>query len=102
MLTDRQFSRIARDFAALLRELKPQIHDDYRAHEEATLPSMQVTIGISADGSWSYQTGDNSYTGGAYGHAFWGTVDLHRRSNCKELARDAVEQAADQMSEAQP
>jgi hypothetical protein len=97
MLTNRQFATIAREFAALLRQLKPDIGDDYRSHEEATRPSMSVTLGVSDDGSWSYQTGDNSFTGGAYGHAYWAVIDLDRRSNCKALADDAVTQVADQM-----
>lgn len=79
----------------LLIELKKQIGDDYRADEESTVPSMQVTIGASKDGSWSYQTGDNSYTGGAYCHPFWGVVYLYRRSNCTELAKDAIRQIED-------
>ena len=84
-----------RDLERLLKELKPNICDDYRTHEEATLPGIAVTIGaeITPDGiAWNYQTGDNSYTGGAYGFPDWGIVDLHRRDNSRKLAEEIVEQ----------
>ena len=84
-----------RDMEALLKSLKPTIGDEYRSHPEATLPSIAVTIGaeLTPDGIvWNHQTGDNSFTGGAYGFQHWGVVDLHRRDSCKRLAGDIVEQ----------
>lgn len=77
-----------RELASLLSGLKRDIDDDYRAHEDDDKPGMSVTIGWSEDGAWSYQTGDNSFTGGAYGYPHWATVNLYRRANCQELARD--------------
>lgn len=96
--TARQISGFRKEIRALLIALKPAIADDYRAHPEATLPSIAVTIGaeITENGiSWNYQTGDNSYTGGAYGYAHWGICDLHRRDNCSTLADDIVGQFLD-------
>jgi hypothetical protein len=93
--TNRQLSAFRKEIEALLKALKPYIGNEYRAHEESSLPSMQITVGAELrDGeiAWSYQTGDNSYTGGAYGFADWGTTDLYRRSNTKELAADITEQ----------
>lgn len=51
--------------SALLRSLKPQISDEYRCTDDPddTLPGMQVTVGASPNGTWHYQTGDNSYSG---------------------------------------
>lgn len=94
---------LIKDIRALLVALKPDIGDEYRATDDRddNTPGMCVTIGASADGSWSYQTGDNSYTGGAYGHPYWAVIYLYRRSNSTELARDAVDQIAELMSEAQ-
>lgn len=81
----------------LLIELKKQIQDDFRASEfeDDNLPGMQVTVGADENGDWSYQTGDNSFTGGAYGYPFWGVVSLYRRSNSTELAREIVDQIAE-------
>lgn len=82
------------ELAELARDLIPTIHDDYRAYEDADgvndAPSMLVTIGVDESG-WSYQTGDNSYTGGAYGYRYWGVGGLYRDSDPQEWARLIVE-----------
>ena len=96
----RSIARLRAEWARLLRSLKPDIGDDYRASDDDMLPGMQVTFGVTLgeDGflSWSYQTGDNSYTGGAYGHPVWAVVSLYRRSNSRELAKEAMEEALSQ------
>jgi hypothetical protein len=81
----------------LLIGLKATIGNDYRCTDDPDddTPGMLVTIGASPDGSWHYQTGDNSYSGGAYGHPAWGLCYLYRRSNCAELARGAVDEIAE-------
>lgn len=75
--------------------LKQDIGDDYRCtlDDGRCPPSMDVTVGWEPeDGSWNYQTGDNSYTGGAYGYRHWAVVYLDRRSNSTEMAREVREQ----------
>ena len=96
MFTLRKEQILVNQWAALLRLLKRDIADDYRATNdpEDNTPGMQVTFGLDASGDWSYQTGDNSFTGGAYGHTAWGIAYLTRRSNCKELAQHAFNEAA--------
>ena len=87
-----------KEIRALLVSLKKDIGDDYRASfddDEDNMPGMSVTVGADEEGNWSYQTGDNSYTGGAYGMPFWGVISLYRRSNSTELARDIVNQIAE-------
>jgi len=99
----RSIARTQNEWARLLRSLKPDIADEYRASDDSedTKPGMQVTFGVTLeeDGSlsWSYQTGDNSFTGGAYGHPVWAVVSLHRRSNSRELAKEAMEEALSQL-----
>lgn len=96
----RRAAAMRREVRALLIELKAQIGDEYRAPgcEDESTPSIQITIGAGAGlESWNYQTGDNSYSGGAYGFPFWGVVTLDRRSNCADLAADAVDQIIDQI-----
>jgi hypothetical protein len=103
--TSRHLSAFRKEIRSLLISLKPTIYDDYRAHPEATLPSIAVTIGakITPDGiAWNYQTGDNSYTGGAYGFPDWGICDLYRRDNCTTLASDIVEQFLDLWAQSRP
>lgn len=99
--TEAQFSALESDLVKLFRSLIPDIDDDYRASEDPDddTPGMQVTVGAtpdeSGDLSWSYQTGDNSFTGGAYSHPYWGVVSLYRESDAAEVAKECVEQIAD-------
>lgn len=83
----------------LFKSLKQDIGDDYRCSDDPDddKPGMTVTIGFTPstedkDCSWHYQTGDNSYSGGAYGHAHWAVCYLYRRSNSLELAKEAADQ----------
>ncbi len=86
-----------KDLTALFVSLKSQIGDEYRASEDSedNMPGMCVTIGANDQGNWSYQTGDNSFTGDAYGYPHWAVVSLYRRSNSRELAKDAIDQLAE-------
>lgn len=79
----------------LITGIKRYIGDDCRASEEDTLPSIQLTVGADEKG-WDYQSGDNSYSGGAYFYRYWGVVSVYRRSNSRELARDILDQIKDQ------
>lgn len=97
MKIETQIKRCKRDWRKLLVALKSEIADDYRVDEwdDSDKPGMLVTIGFTpanpehgeaAAHSWGYQTGDNSFTGGAYGHPRWAVISLYRDSNCAELA----------------
>lgn len=86
------------DLCRLFVALKKDIADNYRCSDdpEDTTPGMSVTIGWTAgNGAWDYQTGDNSFSGGAYGHADWAVISLFRRSNSRELAREVQGQLYD-------
>lgn len=88
---------LIKDIRTLLVSLKRDIGDEYRASgdRDDSTPGMQVTIGADDTGAWSYQTGDNSYTGGAYGMPYWGVISLYRCSNSTDLARDVIDQIAE-------
>jgi hypothetical protein len=85
----------------------PTLRRDFReADPSDQTPYVGVTVGCTfdfAEGciSWSYQTGDNSFTGGAYGHPEWFTTSLLGRSNCKDLAEDLAEEIAGRIHELQ-
>lgn len=101
---DKQIDSMVSEWARLFKALKGDIDDDYRASEDEEIPGMCVTIGFTpeseeSDASWSYQTGDNSYTGGAYSHPHWAVVSLYRRSNSVELAKDCANQIAELVSQ---
>ncbi len=84
------------ELSALVRHVKTYISPEYRADEFDEMPGICLTIGWSAEsGEWSYQTGDNSYTGGAYHYPHWAVVSVSRRSNSRDLALDIRSQLAD-------
>ena len=87
--------------SALIRAIKAEISDDYRAYPDEDEPGVMLTIGSDAAGRWSYQTGDNSFMGGAYGYPYWGVVAVYRDSNSRDLAREAIEQIRDIAAECQ-
>lgn len=85
-----------KDLAALVRHVKAQIGDEYRAFEDDEMPGIQLTVGADDAGNWwSYQTGDNIYSGGAYGFPYRGVVVVYRRSNSRDVARDLQSQIAE-------
>ena len=99
---EQQIDGMARKWTRLFKALKGDIADEYRASDDPddNTPGMCVTIGFTpaseeCEASWSYQTGDNSFTGGAYGHPHWAVVSLYRRSNSRELAKDCADQIAE-------
>jgi hypothetical protein len=87
---------LIKELVPLIKNIKKDISDEYLAFEGDDMPGIQLTIGWDADsGNWSYQTGDNSYSGSAYGYPHWAVVGVYRRSNALDLARDIREQLAD-------
>lgn len=81
------------DLTQLIPTLYDLIDDDYRAAFDDDKPSMPVTIGFSDDASsWNYQTGDNSFSGGAYGFPHWAVTYLYRGESATD--RDAICSAA--------
>jgi len=81
-----------KELAELVSAVKSTIEPDFRASEDDSLPSILLTVAVSEDGSWDYQTGDNSYFGGCYFHPHWAVVSIYRRSNCRATARNILEQ----------
>ncbi len=88
------------EISSLLRAIKTTIADDHRCTDDPddNTPGTLVTIGASPDGSWHYQTGANSFMGGAYSHSYWGLIYLHRRTNSREAARQAIDEIAEGMA----
>ena len=87
------------DWYSLRRDFREAGPDD-------STPYVDVTIGCTFDfgeGSiaWNYQTGDNSFTGGAYGHPEWFTTSLLSRTNCKDASEDLIEEIESRIHELQ-
>ena len=78
----------------VITAVKADICDDYRAFEDNDEPGIQLTIGANDFGDWNYQTGDNSYSGNAYGYPDWAVIGVYRDSDPAESAEDILSQLA--------
>jgi hypothetical protein len=61
---------------------------------DAESPEMDVRLQVHEDGAWAVRTGDASYDLDHRG--FWGASSIDRRTNCRRLARELLEEAKDQ------
>ena len=96
----RQLKRLLKQLPSLrlsIYKLLVAIKKDqyWEPSSDAEEPCIDFTIGCTfsfADGEidWGFQTGDNSFTGGAYGHRDWFTTSILRRSSCMDLATDLI------------
>ncbi len=60
-------------------------------------PYNDLTVGMNHAGEWGFQTGDNSYTGGAYLYPFWSVVSVTEDSDPEDVFKEIVDQFEDQM-----
>jgi hypothetical protein len=85
------------DWCNLRRYGGDLVPDDLRACVDVTIGcTFNFTEGCI---TWSFQTGDNSFTGGAYSHSEWFTTSVLSRSNCKDIAKDLIEEIAGRIQE---
>jgi hypothetical protein len=87
-MKDQHFRVFRKDIEQFLKNCK-------KVYLSTTQKELGITVGVTpTEGGfdWNYQTGDNSFTGGAYGHPHWVILYLMRRSNCRELSKEAVSQ----------
>lgn len=81
----------ATNLAELVRAIKKDV-GTYDGEDYLTL-----TVGASGEGraSWSFQTGDNSFMGGAYLYPHWAVVEVGKRDNANEVAKEILNQLHD-------
>lgn len=74
----------------VIDHLKTEITEDMKDDDDDT-PYMQITISNNSDlTTWSYQSGDNSYTGSCYGDPFWGVGYICKDSDSYQIANDLI------------
>ena len=89
-----------KDLYSLVKAVKNEISDDYLAFEMDEVPGIQLTVGYDPKKkTWSFQTGDNSFTGAAYHYPIWAVVGVYRDTNCMDTAREIKRQIEDQIYE---
>lgn len=63
------------------------------SEEEEEDPSgLCLTVGTNDGSSWGYQTGDNSFTGGAYGFQHWAVLYIYEDSIPAEVVKEIFSQ----------
>lgn len=72
-------------------------YDDPDYDPDWSVPTIQLTVGADGEGhdDWGWQTGDNSYTGGAYGYQNWAVVSISVDETNKEIVDDILNQLHD-------
>ena len=64
--------------------------------DAAEYDGLDLTIAVDDSGqSWNFQTGDNSFTGGAYGLPHWGVVTISSDSDPLHVYNDVIDQLED-------
>jgi len=60
--------------------------------------TMQLTVATTDGSTWNYQTGDNSYMGGAYSFQHWSVqciAPTDSKQERREIARNAISELID-------
>ena len=96
--TDEQLAENFEHLADIIAAIQKEISDEYRAYPEDDEPGIALTLGWNGklDGDWNIQTGDNSFTGVAYGYLYWGIGAVYRDSNPEEVAQNLIKDADEQ------
>lgn len=95
-LFDEFKQRILPEVSAVIKHLKTDIDPDCIDEPDDT-PSIQLTISTNDKLEyWSYQSGDNSYTGSCYGDPHWGVSYITEDCDPNDTANEIIENLADQ------
>ena len=78
-----------KDVSASLRRVK--------AYLDSEVTDIDVRLQVYDDGDWAVRSGDSSYDLDHRG--FWGASSLDRGTNCRELARELIDEAANHAAE---
>ena len=88
------------EVAKLVEAVKDNIDSDTYVNDEDADEGgpngILLTVGADGKGGWSYQTGDTSFMGGAYGYPYWGSAGVYRNSHPRAVAREIIEEVKEQ------
>ena len=83
---------LAKELARIKRVTDWSVDPNFDDIREGCETTFQITLGFDGSG-YALQTGDNSFTGSAYGFKNWSVDYLSKHSNCLSLAKDILRQA---------
>lgn len=84
------------------QEIREFISDNFKSflQDAEEFGSIELTIAVDANGSsWNYQTGDNSFTGGAYGLEHWAVTGIDADSDSEAVADEIINQLGDLLAD---
>lgn len=84
----------APSIAAVASELK-----GYKVWLDVENPEADIRLQVTDGGCWAVHFGDSSYDQDHRG--YWGASSIDRRTNCRELARELIDQCADHFYQCQ-
>ena len=88
-------SEVKTDIYDFINQYLPEFKRDSKEYD-----GLDITFATNDEGdTWSYQTGDNSYTGGAYGLPHWSVSFIDTETVASELYSDVINQLEDLLSE---
>ena len=73
--------------------------DDFYSEYVNSEEGLQLTIGCNEDKEFNWQTGDNSFTGGAYLYPHWAVIYVTQDSDTWRLVQEIIEQLGELMPE---
>lgn len=87
-----------KEIAALITELKR--NPDYKCYmmadnkdDEGERVGLQLTVSCNNEQTeWGWQSGDNSYSGGAYSLPHWAVVEIYARDKVSDIVNDIFKQ----------
>ena len=93
-------------FMSQLIEIIEGVKEEYTKYYigDEEIECLQLTVGSNGDEhqdgdiKFGCQTGDNSYTGAAYGYRCWGIAYIDDATNSEEAANEIVDQLSDQIA----
>ncbi len=86
------------DLVRVLERLKEDLKNDLVENDSEPITETQITISVNKDcTTWSYQSGDNSYTGSCYGDPYWGVNWVSIYSDLLWLADSLISDLAEQV-----
>ena len=89
------FQPFIEDWTKLIDSVRDDISPEFRAYHDEE-PGIQLTVATNDKGDeWSYQTGDNSFTGGAYGLPHWAVIGVYADT----VTADAIDDITNQLIE---
>ncbi len=91
-ITDDVVNGISLFIEANIKHWNKDAVDYAEVEDDDETPSLQLTFAINTKGTkWSFQTGDNSYSGGAYLFPHWAVVYVSQDTTADELFKEVDE-----------